>query len=167
MSEPTELAVIPPPPPLRIDPLRSSPVSEEEAAPDASPIEEEMKPSPRPAKRSLMVRVVPELLDAFDRHCASTGRSRTENVLIAHIAHADAVAARMAPSAGDAQRMELGLPPETASQPLPPGIPMSMWVTIAAADSITSAAKASNVSIRRWIHELITVFLEAESSDVQ
>ena len=114
-------------------------------------------------KRSVVVRVNPELLARFKNHCAQNRCSITDGVVTAHVRLGERVQQRLRPTEEDEERMALGLPQRSMSDRLGPGDPLSLWITPQALNRLDSAAIEVHATRRRYVTTLLqTLLAEAE-----
>ena len=110
-------------------------------------------------KRSVVVRVNPELLARFKNHCAQNRRSITDGVLTAHVGLGERVQEKLRPTEEDEERMALGLAPRSMSDRLGPGDPLSLWITPQALDRLDSAATEVGATRRHYVTTLLQTLL--------
>lgn len=123
-------------------------------------------PDPAPArakKKSVVVFIEEDLLSRLRSHCAATGQSPTEVILIAHLESGDAVRRGLRPTEADRRRVALGLPQVAASGRLGPGKPLSLWLSATSLAELTAAARSVGVTRRRYLTELVAALLAAAS----
>lgn len=114
-------------------------------------------------KRSVVVRVNPELLARFRDHCAQNRCSVTDAVLTAHLELGEAAQQQLQPTRDDEERISLGLPPRSTSDRLGPGDPLSLWITPQALDRLDRAAAETRTTRRRYVTTLLqTLLADAE-----
>ena len=110
-------------------------------------------------KRSIVVRVNPELLARFRDHCAQNRCSVTDAVLTAHLELGEAAQQQLRPTRDDEERISLGLPPRSTSERLGPGDPLSLWITPQALDRLDRAAAEAHTTRRRYVTTLLRALL--------
>ncbi len=124
------------------------------------PASQAARPSAGDRKRSVVVKVNPELLARFKKHCAQNRRSITDGVMTAHVTLGERAQQRLRPNEEDEERMELGFPPRSMSDRLGPGDPLSLWITPQALDRLDSAAAEIGTTRRRYVTTLLETLLD-------
>ena len=110
-------------------------------------------------KRSVVVRLNPELHVRFKNHCARNRCSITDGVITALGTHGESVRERLKPTEEDEERIALGLPPLSMSDRLGQGDPLSLWITPQALNKIDRAAAEVKATRRRYVTTLIETLL--------
>ena len=111
-------------------------------------------------KRSVVVRVNPELLGRFKKHCAQNRCSITDGVMTAHVRLGETVQETLRPTEEDQELIALGLAPRSMSDRLGPGDPLSLWITPQALDLLDSTAAEVGATRRRYVTTLLQVLLD-------
>ena len=123
------------------------------------PAFEAAHPSNDDSKRSVVVRVNPELLARFKNHCAQNRSSVTDAVLTAHLELGQRIQQQLKPTREDEERIRLGLSPRSTSERLGPGDPLSLWIAPQALARLDSAAANAQITRRRYITALLQTLL--------